>query len=515
MTNVLVIDDDPMVQKLIAAALKAYPCEVHYAGSAETGLDAVKTLAPDVLFLDIRLPDVSGLAITESIRAVDPKLPIVFITVSDDSNTAIEAMTMGAYEFLLKPLDISHVQAVAARAIEARRMMQVPVRINEEGDEDNEPGDVEDAMIGRSGPMLEVYKDVGRVAKQDVTVLIQGESGTGKELVARAVYQHSTRSDQPFLAVNCAALSETLLESELFGHEKGAFTGADRRRIGKFEQCHDGTIFLDEVGDMSPAVQAKVLRLLQEQSFERVGGHETIQTDVRIISATNRDFEKMIEAGEFRLDLYHRLNGYRIDLPPLRERGTDIDRLIEFLLAKYSRETGKEMQGIAPETLSMLRGYVWPGNIREMQSVLRKAILKSTGPVLVPESLPVEVRGHSDDQASGDPATGNETPRRMETETSAARKPRSWPSVSSDLASFVDERRRQGSQQLYAETLEMMERYLLARVLNEAGGNQSKSAAELGISRGSLRNKIRTLGLSIEHHIASDGPESATGAAHD
>lgn len=501
MPQVVVIDDDEMVGQLISAALKKIDLEVHVASSAKEGLEAIQEFKPDTLFLDIQLPDISGLSLTESIQTLDPKLPIIFITASGDSNTAIEAMTVGAYEFLLKPLDMTQVQGVASRSIAARRMMQVPVRlITNELETPDAKGD-QDPMIGRSKPMLEVYKDIGRVAKQEVTVLVCGESGTGKELVARAVYQHSLRAEKPFLAVNCAALSETLLESELFGHEKGAFTGADRRRIGKFEQCHGGTIFLDEVGDMSPAVQGKVLRLLQEQAFERVGGRETIQTDVRIISATNRDFESMIEAGEFRLDLYHRLNGYRIDLPALRDRGEDKLRIIEFLLARYSLESSKAMQGIAPEALSLLDQYAWPGNIREMQSVIRKAVLKASGPVLVPESLPETVRC----QPATEVPVSNEIPAGNAANVTPNAYERKNVHSNTDIAAFLESRRGGRSTNLYAETLEWMERYLLARVLEETDGNQSKAAADLGISRGSLRKKIRELGLSIEHHVSSDG----------
>ena len=510
MTKALVIDDDEMVGQLISVALRELDVDVLCEQSAEKGLAAIEAVKPDALFLDVRLPDVSGLQLTESIQRIDPKLPIVFITVSDDSNVAIEAMTVGAYDFLLKPLDMAQVQEVAKKAIAARRMMQVPVRMIAEDEEVTSEGDL-DAMIGRSASMLEVYKDVGRVAKQDVTVLVWGESGTGKELVARAVYQHSHRADKPFLAVNCAALSETLLESELFGHEKGAFTGADRRRIGKFEQCDGGTIFLDEVGDMSPSVQGKVLRLLQEQKFERVGGRETIQTDVRIISATNRNFDQMIEEGEFRLDLYHRLNGYRIDLPPLRERDEDVVRLIEYLLIRYSRESGKEMQGIAPEALEMMKSYSWPGNIREMQSVIRKAVLKATGPVLVPETLPNEMSGVASGTLSPNVSSGltggtisPTVTQDVAIDSSESNDAEQRSNAASDLSAFVDQRRQAESTDLYAETLEMMERYLVARVLEESEGNQSKSAADLGISRGSLRKKIRELGLSVEHRVSSD-----------
>src|SRR3954452_17869293 len=251
-----------------------------------------------------------------------------------------------------------------------------------------------DALVGRCPAMQEVYKAIGRVAPQEVTVLILGESGTGKELIARAIYHYSDRAKGPFLAINCAAIPETLLESELFGHEKGAFTGADRKRIGKFEQASGGTLFLDEIGDMTPLTQTKILRVLQGQEFERVGGNEPIKADVRVIAATNRDLEKMIAEGTFRGDLYYRLNVYTIKLPALRERGDDLPLLAEHFVRRFARELRKEVRGVAPESVELLRRYPWPGNVRELQSVLKQALLQTTGPVVLPEFLPAAVRSH-------------------------------------------------------------------------------------------------------------------------
>ena len=267
--------------------------------------------------------------------------------------------------------------------------MRVPAVIPEGGEAKEDA----DALLGRCPAMQEVYKAIGRVAPQDVTVLILGESGTGKELVARAIYHYSSRAKGPFLAINCAAIPETLLESELFGHEKGAFTGADRKRIGKFEQCHGGTLFLDEIGDMTPLTQTKILRVLQEQEFERVGGNEPIKADVRVIAATNRDLEKMVAEGTFRGDLYYRLNVFTIKLPPLRERGDDLPLLAEHFVRRFGRELKKDVRGIAPEAMELLRRYPWPGNVRELQSVIKQALLQATGPVLLPEFLPAAVRG--------------------------------------------------------------------------------------------------------------------------
>src|SRR5947209_4561088 len=253
--------------------------------------------------------------------------------------------------------------------------------------------DVDGAIVGACPAMREVYKAIGRVAAQDVPVLITGESGTGKELVARAIYQHGPRAQAPFLALNCAAIPENLLESELFGHEKGAFTGADRRRIGKFEQCHGGTLFLDEIGDMPPATQAKMLRVLQEQAFERVGGNETIRTDVRLIAATHRDLKAWSEEGKFRPDLYYRLGVFTIHLPPLRERDDDLLMLVQYYLRRFNRELGREVREVTPEGLERLHGYPWPGNVRELQSVLKQALLKASGPVLLPAFLPEPLGG--------------------------------------------------------------------------------------------------------------------------
>jgi two-component system nitrogen regulation response regulator GlnG len=416
------------------------------------------------------LPETSGLKAIEQIHQLDAKLPVIFITASGASETAIEAMKQGAFDYLFKPLDVARVQDIVEQALEMRRLMQIPVMLPDAAQLEEQA----DQLVGRSPQMLEVYKAIGRVAPQDVTVLIRGESGTGKELIARAIYHHSRRSNGPFLAVNCAAITETLLESELFGHEKGAFTGADQRRIGKFEQCSGGTIFMDEIGDMSPLLQSKVLRLLQEQRFERVGGNTTIQTDVRVIAATNRDLEKMVADGDFREDLFYRINGFSIDLPPLRERGSDIVMLLEHFLAMYRRQMGKDIHGVSPDAMDMLTKYHWPGNVRELQGVLKRALLQATGPVIIPEFLPKELRAGS------------------------ASRPQEGDSLPSDLKSFIDERLRGDSTELYNESLEMMERYLLTRVISLTHGNQSMAAKMLGITRGSLRHKLRTLGISIE-----------------
>jgi two-component system nitrogen regulation response regulator GlnG len=482
MPKILAIDDDRTVLRLIEKAFEDADVELTTVSTAEEGLPLLVEGEVDVCLLDIMLPEMNGLELARKIRSIDARLPVIFITSMDDSDTAIEAMKMGAYEFCTKPLDIAQVQDFVERAFNARRLMRSPVTFNSPEDI---PNDDSDQLVGKSPQMVEVYKQIGRVAAQQVPVLIRGESGTGKELIARAIYQHGQRNDQCYLAVNCAALSETLLESELFGHEKGAFTGAERRHVGKFEQCNDGTIFLDEIGDMSSLLQSKVLRLLQEQKFERVGGTKTIDTDARIISATNRDLEKMIEENDFRLDLYHRINAFEIFLPPLRERGDDIDLLISFFIRKFSKQLGKQVEGISPEALALLKNYQWPGNVRELQSVIRRSLLMATGPVIVPENVNDELH-----ESSG-----------SSKETSFANSPASGP-VGVD--GFVQSRIEEGSNDIYAETLEMMERKLITKILSETSGNQSQAAQLLGITRGSLRNKIRGLGIVIEQIVSTE-----------
>ncbi len=478
MPSVLVIDDDRLVQFFIKEAFKASDVDVLCAPSAEEALEALRGASVDVVLLDVMLPQTSGIEVFEQIQEHDPKIPVIFITASSDSDTAIEAMKVGAHDYLYKPLDMAQVRHCVEKALEIRRLMHVPVVLSEDIGE-TPRGDV---MLGRSPQMLEVYKAIGRVASQNVTVLIQGESGTGKELIARAIYQHSPRAGKPFLAVNCAAIHESLLESELFGHEKGSFTGADQRRIGKFEHCSGGVLFMDEIGDMSANVQSKLLRVLQEQRFERVGGNTPIEIDTRVIAASNRNLAQMVSQGTFREDLFYRLNGFVIEVPPLRERDQDCLLLIEHFLAVYSRKMNKNVQSIAPEALKLLLEYSWPGNVRELQSVIRQALLQSSGPVILPEWLPKSVRsGESLPSAANGGSNG-----------------------ATNLSAFIDERIAAGSLDVYADTLELMERCLLTRVLTHTDGNQSAAAKILGMTRATLRHKLQGLKISLEHNVTVD-----------
>ncbi len=338
--------------------------------------------------------------------------------------------------------------------------------------------------------MREVYKAIGRVAAQDVPVLITGESGTGKELVARAIYQHGPRAKAPFLALNCAAIPENLLESELFGHEKGAFTGAERRRIGKFEQCSGGTLFLDEIGDMPLASQAKVLRLLQEQAFERVGGNETVQTDVRLIAATHRDLEAWSAEGKFRPDLYYRLSVFTIHLPPLRQRGDDLPMLVHHYVHRFNRELSRDVREVTPEAMERLCSYPWPGNIRELQSVLKQALLRATGPVLVPAFLP---------ESLGGPRT---TMVATAEDEGVLR-----------VGPFLKEHMEAGSKVIYQEAHQSLDRLLLRLVLESTDGNKFQAARLLGITRKTLRLRLRALGLSDLMSAETDEDDAPGGPA--
>src|SRR5215475_1517536 len=399
MGRVLLVDDDPaMVLDQLTHTRGPQGIRVDVARTAEDGLRQVADQPPDVIILAVHLPDLSGLQAPQRIRQIDGRIRVIFITWPATADTALEAMKEGAHDYLFKPLDLARLRSVVHQALELGRLMRRPAGVAETPPAEDEG----DAIIGTCPAMAEVYKAIGRVAAQNVIALITGESGTGKELVARAIYQHSARAKAPFLAINCAAIPENLLESELFGHEKGAFTGADRRRIGKFEQCNGGTIFLDEIGDMPLATQAKILRVLQDQSFERVGGNETVRTDVRLIAATHRDLRAWSAQGNFRPDLYYRLSVFTIRLPVLRERGDDLPMLVQHYLRRFSRELGREVREITAEALQLLCRYPWPGNIRELQGVLKQALLQASGTVLIPAFLPESLR------APPEPAAGKD-----------------------------------------------------------------------------------------------------------
>jgi DNA-binding NtrC family response regulator len=479
MPTLLVIDDEQSVRYSFQRVFEGDGVTVLSARTAAEGLQAVREQAPDVVVLDLQLPDRSGLEVFHDLRELDAKRPVIFITAHGTTETAIEAMKRGAFDYLVKPVDLERLSQVLERAYEAARLMHVPAVLPAE--------DSGDRIVGRSPIMQEMCKAIGRIAPQDVNVLILGESGTGKELVARALYHHSHRAGMPFLAINCAALPETLLESELFGHEQGSFTGAVRRRIGKFEQCDGGTLFLDEIGDMAPSLQAKMLRVLQEQRFERLGSNETLQTRVRVLAATNHDLDKLVAAGRFRKDLYYRLNVVRIIVPPLRARADDIAELAHYFLFRFDRELGLDLRGFAPETLERFLSYSWPGNVRELQSVIKQAMLNASGHLLLPEFLPLNLS----------PAfvPPSEVPA---SETSQF----SW---AVGFREFIDRLIATRDTALHEKVSEAVERILLPQVLTATHGNQTQASELLGLNRATLRHKLRSLGLIVDKTVTDDG----------
>lgn len=475
MPTLLIVDDEPNVLYLLEKNLRSDTIEVVTAETAKHGIELVKKHKPDAVVLDVRLPDMSGLDAFNDMRDIDSRLPVIVITAHATTETAIEAMKRGAFEYLLKPLDLHELRSAVASALELSRLSRVPAVFDQ-----TETGDTAgaDRIVGLSPAMQQVYKDIGRVAPQDVNVLVLGESGTGKELVARAIYQHSTRTKKPFLAINCAAIPEPLLESELFGHEKGAFTGADRRRIGKFEQAHHGTIFLDEIGDMTMATQAKILRLLQDGRFERVGGNETIETDVRVIAATNHNLQETISEGHFREDLYYRLSVFTLHLPPLRDRMDDLPLLVEYFVKRFGTQLNKHVASVPPEAMKLLARYAWPGNVRELQSAIKYAIVQMTSDVLLPICLPGGIRGAARENP---PASGYPSALQM------------------DIAEMVNHLAGSGHENIYREIHNVIDLPMFEEIMRRVDGNQVLASRLLGISRTTLRNKLESLGLDSDH----------------
>jgi two-component system nitrogen regulation response regulator GlnG len=480
MAHLLLIDDDAVfVPEQVRQAFPAPAYRVVVAQNGNHGVELVRRAPPDVVLLDLHLADRPGLEVYRSIRAIDARIPVIFIATAKTADAAIETVKHGAFDYLHKPLNLEQLQRVVTDALEVARM-RLPVRL-----EVPSFPEADGAMLGASPRMLDIYKAIGRVAAQDVTVLITGESGTGKELVARAIYQHSSRSTAPFLALNCAAIPENLLESELFGHERGAFTGADRRRIGKFEQCNGGTVLLDEIGDMPLALQAKILRLLQDQTFERLGGNETIRTDVRLIASTHRDLRQRAAEDKFRPDLYYRLGVFTIQLPPLRDRIEDLPILVQHYLRRFSAELGREVREIAPEALARLRAYDWPGNIRELQSVLRQALLRASGGLLLPGFLP-------------------ELP-----SAAIPGRPGNNADLAFDIERFIRQRLAPATNDLSAEAHREVDRLLMTLALEYTHGNHRDASRLLGISRQTMRVKLRALGLHVAHSVESDEEDAS------
>ncbi|MFH1139077.1 MAG: sigma-54 dependent transcriptional regulator [Pseudomonadota bacterium] len=475
MGKILIIDDDLQLGQSFQRLLVEEGHDVKVAVSGEAGIAQIRVFYPDLVITDVRLPGINGIETFKAVREIEKRMPVIVMTAFGTTEMAIEATKLGAFDYILKPFEIPEMLVLINQALESGRIMSARVRID-----DNPESSADDALIGRAPAMQEIYKAIGRTAPTGATVLIRGESGTGKELVARALYQHSLRSDKPFLVINCVAIPETLLESELFGYEKGAFTGATHRRIGKVEQAMGGTLFLDEIGDMPLSIQAKILRMLQEKSIERLGGRQTIPVDVRIIAATNRNLEAAIEEGRFREDLYYRLNVVTLNLPPLRERPGDTALLADFFLNRFSREMGVANPGLTPEGCLMLSSHSWPGNVRELANAMEKCLIFSRGRPIGPEDAAHSVIGP--DYRSGQP---------LEAPDEAIRK---WARQALAV----------GGDNLLNELTDHVAGLIISEALTMTGGNRTRAAELLGLSRPTLLAKMEKHNLRTETSVKVD-----------
>jgi nitrogen regulation protein NR(I) len=461
MKRILVVDDEKGVCYSFKKILGKHGYDVTTAISGREALEKAGQEAPDLIILDISMPDLDGLETLKRLKAINPCLTVIMMTAYNTPERAITAMKYGAYDYLTKPFDNDRLISLVHKAIIAGTMSN-PVALQQNKDLIQQAQDVE-RIVGKSSVMLDIYKKIGQVAESDATVLLTGETGTGKELIARAIYQHSKRVNRPFLPVNCAAIPETLLESELFGHEKGAFTGANARGIGKFEQCNEGTMFLDEVGDMPMSLQAKLLRVLQDGCFQRIGGSELIRTDVRIIAATNKDLETMVSTGRFREDLYWRLNVVNIKIPPLREKKEDIELLIQYFIQRYNKELGKEIKGISEETLRMFKKYHWPGNVRQLQSIIYRAMILSKSEII----------------SFSEAEWLSQTKHKVASED-----------IQGVLLDAINRLLHTGEEDIYRKAVSMFETLLVKKALELTGNNQAMASRLLGISRNTVREKM-------------------------
>jgi nitrogen regulation protein NR(I) len=469
--RILLIEDDPVLAASLQKVLRGEDYTVELASRGDEGLARAKVQSFDVVITDFKLPGLSGLDLIAHLHAAKPKLPIIMMTAHGTTETAIEATKAGACDYVLKPCEPDEILALVAAAVANAKLMSEPVDIGDAG-----IGKL--AIVGNSRQMQNVYKEIGRVAATPVTVLILGETGTGKELIARAIYQHSNRADKPFIAVNCAAIPETLLESELFGHERGAFTGAHSRRIGRFEQADGGTLFLDEVGDLSANTQAKLLRVLQERQFTRLGGDEVISVDVRIIAATHRNLEVAIEEKEFREDLFYRLSVVTIHLPALSQRPEDVPALAKYFVQRFARELGVESLSIQPEAISLLQKQDWPGNVRELENVVRQALILAR-PFSISHDHVQQVLLKS------------KRPSPLPNQTHGAY-----------IADLLSRTQRGEITEAHSRMVEDLEAELFAQAIKLADGNQAKAARWLGVTRLKMRERLTQLGL---HPGRADG----------
>ncbi len=456
--TVLVVDDERSMRKNVNDILVHEGFAVIEAANGESALEIIKSTALNAVILDINLPKMDGLQVLREIKKELSELPVLVFTAFGTSERAIEAMKLGAYDYIEKPFDLTEFLMTIRRALQYGELLGEVKQLRSQVAIEKNIGDEVD-IAGNSGKMQQVFKLVGRAAPTDATVLIQGESGTGKEVIADAIQRHSLRKEKPFIKVNCGGLSETLLESEMFGHEKGSFTGASSRREGRFELANGGTIFLDEVNNMSPALQMKLLRVLQHKTYERVGGKETITTDVRIIAATNKDLEQEVKAGRFREDLLYRLNVIHIQIPPLRERREDISLLIEHFLKRY----GNERKIVVPmEVMEHLQRYSWPGNVRELENVIQRALVMAQGNVITIEDLPITFQNIQETSLTVD-------------------------NIEDGIS--------------FKSLLESFEKKIITKALLSAKGNQTKAAALLKVHRRFLFTKVKQYKIALEKKL--------------
>jgi two-component system response regulator AtoC len=451
-TTILIVDDEANLRRTLAEILRARGYQTLEADDGSTAIELLSSTVPDLIFSDWKMPKVGGEEVLQYLHSHSrlASVPVIVMTAYGSSHSAIEAIRLGAYDFVTKPFDLDEIVVTAERALDHSSLNREVIRLHSQSIQGYPPAT--GRLIGASGPMLDVFIMVGKVAETDSTVLICGESGTGKELVAEAIHSYSQRKGKSFVVVNCAALPENLLETELFGHERGAFTGAVGRKIGRFEMAEGGTIFLDEIGELSPALQSKLLRVLQERTFERVGGTETIVGNFRVLAATNRDLEASVREKVFREDLYYRLNVVRIQIPSLRERRSDIVPLAEHFLRQYSEKNGFEAVGFSDEAILMLQNYSYPGNVRELENMIERAVLMARGRVVMPEHFPAKTTSNANGES-----------RQLEI----------------DLLDLP-----------FHKSIAELEKRLITRALRESSGNKSEAANRLQINRRLLYNKM-------------------------
>jgi two-component system, NtrC family, nitrogen regulation response regulator GlnG len=474
--RILVADDEESMRWVLSKALRKKGYSVDLAADGNQALRQVREQSYDLAIVDIKMPGMSGLEFLDKARELRPDILVVVMTAEASMKNAVEAMKRGAYDYITKPFDLEVIDAIIEKVSRARDVSNQVTLLKQELKDRYQ---VEKNIIGNSNAMREVYKTIGKVAGSDITVLIQGESGTGKELIARAIHFNSTRLGKPFVAINCAAIPKDLLESELFGSERGAFTGATERKIGKFEQANNGTIFLDEIGDMPLDLQAKILRVLQEQEITRIGGSQNLSVDVRVVAATNQELQERVRNREFREDLYYRLNVVPINLAPLRERREDIPSLVEYFLDRACAELEMPTKQCAPEAMDLLCNYGWPGNVRELENTIKRGVILSGDPLLTTADF-------------GGLTNRQETIHAMPQEQSLEAL------VEAKLRSSMNGIEKLDKGDIYDRVLEQVERPLIRFVLEKTRGNQVRAADIMGINRNTLRKKISELGIAIK-----------------